>query len=129
MGLRSTRILASSGIMLALLAGVVRAADSVEVLHWWTSGSEAAALNALKTNLQKQGVTWKDMAVAGGSGVQAMTALRARVTSGDPPTAVQMLGFDIRDWAEMALSPISMTWPRSEDGTSHSVRSAGLCKV
>ena len=103
MGLRSTRILASSGIMLALLAGVVRAADSVEVLHWWTSGSEAAALNALKTNLQKQGVTWKDMAVAGGSGVQAMTALRARVTSGDPPTAVQMLGFDIRDWAEMGV--------------------------
>ena len=29
-----------------------------------------------------------------------MTVLRARVTSGNPPTAVQMLGFDILDWAE-----------------------------
>src|SRR3546814_5611921 len=43
------------------------------------------------------------MPVAGGAGVQAMTALRARVTAGDPPTAVQMLGFDIRDWAEMGV--------------------------
>ncbi len=29
-----------------------------------------------------------------------MTAVRARVTSGNPPTAVQMLGFDIQDWAK-----------------------------
>lgn len=29
-----------------------------------------------------------------------MTALRARVTAGNPPTAVQMLGYDILDWAE-----------------------------
>ena len=29
-----------------------------------------------------------------------MTVLRARVTAGNPPTAVQMLGFDITDWAK-----------------------------
>jgi glucose/mannose transport system substrate-binding protein len=75
-------------------------AAEVEVLHWWTSGGEAAALQVLKGNLEKQGVSWKDMPVAGGSGVQAMTALKARVTAGDAPTAVQMLGFDIQDWAE-----------------------------
>ena len=40
------------------------------------------------------------MPVAGGGGEAAMTALRARVTAGNPPTAVQMLGFDILDWAE-----------------------------
>ena len=76
------------------------AAEQVEVLHWWTSGGEAAALNVLKENLEKQGVTWQDMPVAGGGGGEAMTVLRARVTSGNPPTAVQMLGFDITDWAE-----------------------------
>jgi glucose/mannose transport system substrate-binding protein len=78
----------------------VAAAEQVEVLHWWTSGGEAAALNVLKGNLEKEGVTWQDMPVAGGGGEQAMTVLRARVTSGNPPTAVQMLGFDITDWAE-----------------------------
>jgi glucose/mannose transport system substrate-binding protein len=48
-------------------------------------------------------VTWADMPVAGGGGEQAMTALRARVTAGNPPTAVQMLGFDITDWAKQGV--------------------------
>ncbi len=96
----------------ALLAGAVaipaaRAAESVEVLHWWTSGGEAKALTVLKDLLQKQGVSWQDMPVAGGGGTQAMTALRARVAAGNPPAAVQLLGFDITDWAEQgALSDI-----------------------
>ncbi|AQS49066.1 MULTISPECIES: ABC transporter substrate-binding protein [Thioclava] len=85
--------------VLALVAGSAQAKD-VEVLHWWTSGGEAAALNVLKDDLQKEGIGWKDMPVAGGGGQSAMTVLRARVTSGDPPTAVQMLGFDISDWAQ-----------------------------
>src|SRR5580765_800046 len=85
-------------------AGASYAADnSVEVLHWWTSGGEAAALNVLKTNLEKQGIKWNDMPVAGGGGEAAMTAVRARVTSGNPPTAVQMLGFDIQDWAKQGV--------------------------
>jgi len=79
-------------------------AAEVEVLHWWTSGGEAAALDVLKKNLESQGVTWKDMPVAGGGGEQAMTALRARVTAGDPPTAVQLLGFDIIDWAKQGVA-------------------------
>jgi glucose/mannose transport system substrate-binding protein len=85
------------------LTGSTLAADSVEVLHWWTSGGEAAALNVLKKNLEQQGVKWNDMPVAGGGGEQAMTALRARVTAGNPPTAVQMLGFDILDWAKQGV--------------------------
>jgi len=73
-------------------------AEDVEVLHWWTSGGEAAALNVLKEDLEGQGIGWQDMPVAGGGGTEAMTVLRARVTAGDAPTAVQMLGFDILDW-------------------------------
>jgi glucose/mannose transport system substrate-binding protein len=83
-------------------------AEDVEVLHWWTSGGEAAALNVLKDNLAAQSIGWVDMPVAGGGGEAAMTALRARVTAGDPPTAVQMLGFDILDWAgEGALGDLT----------------------
>ncbi len=82
---------------ISVSASVATAAD-VEVLHWWTSGGEAAALNVLKDDLEGQGIGWQDMPVAGGGGEQAMTVLRARVTAGDAPTAVQMLGFDILDW-------------------------------
>ncbi len=88
-----------TALAFAASAGLATAAD-VEVLHWWTSGGEAAALNVLKKDLEGQNIGWKDMPVAGGGGTQAMTVLRARVTSGNPPTAVQMLGFDITDWAK-----------------------------
>jgi glucose/mannose transport system substrate-binding protein len=95
----------AGGLALVVAAGVVVAQDKgqVEVLHWWTSGGEAAALNVLKEDLQKKGIGWQDMPVAGGGGEQAMTVLRARVTAGNPPTAVQMLGFDVRDWAEQGV--------------------------
>jgi len=85
---------------LMLAATAARAAENVEVLHWWTSGGEAAALDVLKKDLESKGIGWTDMPVAGGGGTEAMTVLRARVTSGNPPTAVQMLGFDILDWAK-----------------------------
>ena len=87
-------------LVVALMATTsIAYAEDVEVLHWWTSGGEAAALNVLKDNLAAQSIGWLDMPVAGGGGESAMTTLRARVTAGNPPTAVQMLGFDIQDWA------------------------------
>lgn len=82
-----------------LMATAAVQAEDVEVLHWWTSGGEAAALSVLKKDLGNDGVGWVDMPVAGGGGGSAMTTLRARVTSGNSPTAVQMLGYDIQDWA------------------------------
>lgn len=97
----------AAAAMLLATTSLVRAED-VEVLHWWTSGGEAAALNVLKDDLATKSIGWVDMPVAGGGGEAAMTALRARVTAGDPPTAVQMLGFDILDWAgEGALGDLS----------------------
>ena len=86
-------------VAVVALSTTAAAAQEVEVLHWWTSGGEAAALNVLKGDLETQGIGWADMPVAGGGGSDAMTVLRARVTSGNAPTAVQMLGFSIQDWA------------------------------
>ena len=94
----TTKSFASAMAITVALSAAARAED-VEVLHWWTSGGEAAALNVLKEDLAGKGIGWVDMPVAGGGGEAAMTALRARVTAGNPPTAVQMLGFDITDWA------------------------------
>jgi len=96
------------GVTLLLSGAAMAQQQSVEVLHWWTSGGEAAALNVLKGNLEKDGVKWNDMPVAGGGGEAAQTAVRARVTAGNPPTAVQFLGFDITDWAKQgALADLS----------------------
>ena len=93
---------------LMMSTSIAQANESVEVLHWWTSGGEAAALNVLKEDLESKGVSWQDMPVAGGGGDQARTVLRARVTAGNAPTAVQALGFDIQDWAkEGALADLN----------------------
>ena len=81
----------------------VEQVNTVEVLHWWTSGGEAAALNVLKEDLESKGIEWIDMPVAGGGGTEAMTVLRSRATAGNPPAAAQMLGFDILDWAELGV--------------------------
>ncbi len=97
------KLLAGSVAGLAMMTGAALAQNSVEVLHWWTSGGEAAALNVLKQNLEKEGVSWQDMPVAGGGGTEAMTVLKSRATSGNPPTAAQMLGYDILDFAELGV--------------------------
>ncbi len=94
------RLITATAMAAGLMAGAAQAAENVEVLHWWTAGGEAAAVNVLKKDLESKGISWTDVPVAGGAGVEAMTVLRARVVAGNPPTAVQMLGFDTRDWAE-----------------------------
>jgi len=68
------------------------AGGEAEVLHWWTSGGEAKALQVLKDDFAKKGGTWKDMPVAGGGGDAANVTLKARIFAGDPPTASQIKG-------------------------------------
>ena len=45
--------------LLSLPAG----ASQVEVLHWWTSGGEAKAVEVLKSEWAEQGNQWNDFAV------------------------------------------------------------------
>jgi len=80
------------------LSGAARAGE-VEVLHYWTSGSEAKATASLKASLQAKGHTWRDFAVAGGAGDAAMTVLKSRVVSGNAPSAAQIKGPSIQEWA------------------------------
>jgi len=91
-----------AGAAIVSLAGAAHAEDikEVQMLHWWTSGGEAAALNVLKQDLAKEGYAWKDVPVAGGGGEAAMTTLKAMVAAGNPPTASQILGYFALDYAE-----------------------------
>ena len=83
----------------AMMAGAATAAE-VEVLHYWTSGGEAKSVAELKKIMEAKGHVWKDFAVAGGAGDAAMTALKARVVSGNPPAAAQIKGPSIQEWAK-----------------------------
>lgn len=90
---------ARSGIALAVAltaASTGWAGESVEVIHWWTSGGETAAVGKFKEVLSARGVEWKDLAV-GGSDNQRML-LKARVGKGNPPDAAQ-INTDVRAYA------------------------------
>jgi len=82
-----------------VVAGASALAGEVEVLHWWTSGGEAKSVSELKKIMQSKGHTWKDFAVAGGGGDNAMTVLKSRVVAGNPPAAAQIKGPALQEWA------------------------------
>jgi glucose/mannose transport system substrate-binding protein len=87
MNIRPTRLL------MAMLAGLSLAgaaqAQKAEVIHWWTSGGEAAAIKEFASMYNKLGGSWQDNPVAGGGGGAARTVIINRMQGGDPPTAAQ----------------------------------------
>ncbi|WP_084722380.1 ABC transporter substrate-binding protein [Photobacterium aquae] len=80
----------------------VTAAD-VEVLHWWTSGGEVKSVELLKKQMAAKGYHWKDFAIAGGGGESAMTVLKTRAVSGNPPSAAQIKGHEIQEWGRLGF--------------------------
>ncbi|CAN7306912.1 ABC transporter substrate-binding protein [Rhizobium leguminosarum] len=122
------RFLTTTAVIALALAGAgvsARAADvkEVQMLHWWTSGGEAAALNVLKQDLSKEGFAWKDVPVAGGGGDAAMTALKAMVAAGTYPTASQMLGYTVLDYAQAGVMG-DLTETAKKEGWDKSVPAA-----
>ncbi len=80
-----------TALALACAAGASFQANAqemkAEVIHWWTSGGESAAVKVFAEQFAKAGGTWVDTAIAGG--VNARTAAINRVVGGTPPTAMQ----------------------------------------
>ncbi|WP_336749649.1 ABC transporter substrate-binding protein [Pantoea vagans] len=67
---------------------IAQAKDEAEVIHWWTSKGEAAAVKTIADAYNAAGGKWIDTAIAGGS--NARTAGINRIVGGNPPTAMQM---------------------------------------
>lgn len=95
------KLITGAALSACLSTGVQ--AGEVEVLHYWTSGGEAKSAAVLKDLLEKEGHQWKDFAVAGGGGQSAMTVLKSRAVSGNPPSAAQIKGLDIQEWADLGF--------------------------
>ncbi|MFZ6049348.1 ABC transporter substrate-binding protein [Pseudomonas sp. CR3202] len=100
----SVSVAIAAAASLAIGMGSAAAAEQrLEVLHSWVSDSEVKAVNVIKERLSTQQVTWVDSAVGGMSGSNAQQALRARVTAGDPPGAMQFLGHEAMIWADQGV--------------------------
>lgn len=74
--------------------------DKLEIFSWWTTGGEAAGLNALyKLYHQKYpNVKIINATVAGGAGSNAKAVLASRMQGGDPPDSFQVhMGHELID--------------------------------
>ncbi|WP_288378517.1 ABC transporter substrate-binding protein [uncultured Massilia sp.] len=68
-------------------AAAVAQAPRAEVIHWWTSGGESAAVKQVAQAYRDAGGVWVDTAIAGGDQSRAVTI--NRIVGGNPPTAAQ----------------------------------------
>lgn len=97
-----SRIKYVAALLLALqsLPSVAAEHDSVSFMHWWVSKGEQASINVLKNRLTQQDIEWDAKAYAGSGTSRYGDVLVKRVATGTPPTAAQLVGYDIQMWAE-----------------------------
>ncbi len=80
--------LAQATALTIAISGVASAEEmKAEVLHWWTSGGESAAIKVFADAFSEAGGEWIDTAIAGGE--NARNAGINRIIGGEPPTAMQ----------------------------------------
>ena len=86
--MRAIRQICLASALIALGAAPAGAQEmKAEVIHWWTSGGESAAVKVFADKFTEAGGTWIDTAIAGGE--NARTAGINRIVGGNPPTAMQ----------------------------------------
>lgn len=95
---RTRKALAASAAALALLAacsgggsGGSSGGNRLEVISWWTSGSERAALNVIFNDFTHSdpAVEVVNVAVTGGAGSNAQVVLATRLAANNPPDVWQ----------------------------------------
>ncbi len=85
----TTRILGATAMAAALMAPTFASATDLEVIHWWTSKGESAAVAQFAKAFDNdgQGDHWVDSAIA--LGETARSTIMQRILGGDPPGAAQ----------------------------------------
>jgi glucose/mannose transport system substrate-binding protein len=110
---RIRRVAAAGGLalMLAACGGTtparVGSGEGLEVVSWWTSNSERAALNVLLNDFQDShpGVKVVNGAVVGGGGSNAQVVLADRLRANNPPDVWQTHPCDfIRQYVDAGLT-------------------------
>ncbi|MEM0172641.1 MAG: extracellular solute-binding protein [Thermoproteota archaeon] len=118
-------------ILTVLITGVVvgvgtwyftrpKKANVLEIYHWWTSGGEKAAINALVAVFEEKypGVGVIQSPVAGGAGYVMKTVMKSLVLAGEAPDSFQVhAGYEMKPYVDAGyLDPINDLW--AEEGWS-----------
>ena len=87
----------------ALMAGAALAEPKTNMLHQWSTGSDAAAIAKLGEMFTKAGGKWEQTSIAGHT-ANTLAKLRADVVAGNAPPAVQLKGPEIAEWNETGMT-------------------------
>jgi glucose/mannose transport system substrate-binding protein len=98
-----TALLCATAIVSMAAPQVLAEGKKAEVIHWWTSGGESAAVRELANAFMKAGGEWVDTAIAGGGSAARPIGIN-RILGGNPPTAMQFnTGTQMNDLADQGL--------------------------
>ncbi len=85
--MRTLKQLVALAVAMHVGVAVHAAGPKAEVIHWWTSGGESAAVKTFSEAYKAAGGVWVDTAIAVGE--QARSVAVNRIVGGNPPTAAQ----------------------------------------
>jgi glucose/mannose transport system substrate-binding protein len=89
-------------VLLAAASAAQAAGPKAEVMHWWTSGGESAAVRSLADAYRAGGGIWVDTAIAGAE--QARSVVLNRIIGGNAPAAAQFnTSSQFRDIVEQGI--------------------------
>ena len=85
--LRRCALTSAFAFTVGLSAATAHAGPQVDVVHWWTSPGETAAMHALADAYRAAGGQWRDLALVASE--QARAVVQERLKAGNPPMAAQ----------------------------------------
>ncbi len=89
-------------------------ANLLEIYHWWTSGGEKAAIDALVAVFQEKypDVGVIQSPVAGGAGYVLKAVMKSMVAAGEAPDSFQIhAGYEMKPYIDGGyLEPIDHLW-------------------
>jgi glucose/mannose transport system substrate-binding protein len=87
----------TGAVSLGLLATAALAEPKTNMLHQWSTGSDAAAIAKLGEMFTAAGGKWEQTSIAGHT-ANTLAKLRSDVIAGNAPPAVQLKGPEIAEW-------------------------------
>lgn len=92
--------------------------DDLEIVHWWTAGSEEEAFTALVDGFEEEHPDYSvdDNPAPGGAGAAIDAEIQTRVLDEDPPGTFQIWpGEALRDYLDAdALEPVGDLWENED---------------
>lgn len=92
-------VLASPLVEAALPAWARKVEPIVDIASWWVSPGEKASLDVIRRYAQARGLRWQQRVMPGSGTSRFGDVLKQWVAQGHAPTASQVIGYDIHEWA------------------------------